>query len=242
MEQHLTIPIAVFFGFLSFASPCVLPLVPAFLGYMGGAAVSGGKGSHRRLHTFWHSLAFVIGFSLVFAVLGGVMGLLGFWLQGTILPWIQRIGGIIIIIFGLHTIGVIQIPLLYQEHRVEMDRKSSLGYLSSFLMGLFFAAGWTPCIGPILGAIILLATDSGTALQGTILFAAYSIGLGIPFLIVGLAFDAMSGFLRRVNQYMGVISIISGVLLILLGLLLLTDNMKYVAALSNSALGAYTPR
>ena len=241
MEQNLTIPIAVFFGLLSFASPCVLPLVPAFLGYMGGAAVSKDAGGRRRLHTFWHSLAFVLGFTLVFAILGGIMGLLGFWLQGTVLPWIQRIGGIIIIIFGLHTIGVIQIPLLYQEHRVEVGRKSSLGYLSSFLMGLFFAAGWTPCIGPILGAIILLATDSGTALQGTILFAAYSIGLGIPFLIVGLAFDAMSGFLRRINRYMGVISIISGVLLIVLGMLLLTDSMKHVAALSNSVFGAYAP-
>lgn len=240
MEQNLTIPIAIFFGFLSFASPCVLPLVPAFLGYMGGATVSQGTGSRGRLHTFWHALAFVLGFTLVFAILGGVMGLLGFWLQDTVLPWIQRIGGLIIIVFGLHTIGVIQIPLLYQEHRVEVERKSSLGYLSSFLMGLFFAAGWTPCIGPILGAIILLATDSGTALQGAILFAAYSIGLGIPFLIVGLAFDALSGFLRRANRYMGVISIVSGVLLVILGLLLVTDSMRYVAALSNSVFGAYT--
>jgi cytochrome c-type biogenesis protein len=229
MEETLTIPIAVLAGLLSFASPCVLPLVPAFLGYMAGATVGQSGETPRKLHTFWHSLAFVLGFSVVFGIFGVFLGLLGYWLQDTILPWIQKIGGIIIVAFGLHTMGLIKIPFLYQERRVEVERRSSLGYLSSFTMGLFFAAGWTPCVGPILGAIMLLAADSGTALQGAILFSAYSLGLGIPFLIVGLAFDAVSGFLRRINQYMNIISIVSGIFLVILGVLVFTDSLRYFA-------------
>jgi cytochrome c-type biogenesis protein len=226
MEQNITIPLAILAGLLSFASPCVMPLVPAFLGYMGGTTVSGQPTG--RLHTFWHALAFVLGFTVVFGVFGVFLGLLGYWLQD-LLPWFQKIGGIIIIFFGLHTMGLLKIPLLYQERRVEIERQSSLGHLSSFLMGVFFAAGWTPCVGPILGGIFLLAADAATALQGAILFIAYSLGLGIPFLIAGLAFDAMSGLLRRLNRYMNIISIISGVFLIVLGILIFTDSLGYFA-------------
>jgi len=195
---------------------------------MGGAAVSQSSGIARRLNTFWHALAFVLGFSVVFGIFGVFLGLLGYWLQDLI-PWIQKIGGIIIIVFGLHTIGLLKIPFLYQERRVEIERKSSLGYLSSFIIGVFFAAGWTPCVGPILGGIILLATDAATALQGAVLFIAYSLGLGLPFLIVGFAFDAMSGFLKRINRYMNIISIISGIFLIVLGILIFTDSLSYFA-------------
>lgn len=228
MEQNVTVPLALLAGLLSFASPCVMPLVPAFLGYMSGAAVNRADANLRRLNTFWHALAFVLGFSVIFGLFGVFLGLLGYWLQDLI-PWIQKIGGIIIVIFGLHTIGLFKIPFLYEERRLEVERKPSLGYLSSFIMGVFFAAGWTPCVGPILGGIILLATDTTTAGQGAVLFAAYSLGLGIPFLLFGLAFDAMSGFLKRVNRYMNVVSIISGVFLIALGILIFTDSLTYLA-------------
>ncbi len=228
MEQNVTIPLAVLAGLLSFASPCVMPLVPAFLGYMSGATVNRADETVRRLNTFWHALAFVLGFSVIFGLFGVFLGLVGYWLQDLI-PWIQKIGGIIIVVFGLHTIGLLKIPFLYEERRVEIERKSSLGYLSSFIMGVFFAAGWTPCVGPILGGIILLATDTTTAGQGAVLFAAYSLGLGIPFLLFGLAFDAMSSFLKRVNRYMNVVSIISGIFLIALGILIFTDSLTYLA-------------
>ena len=228
MQGQLSIPIALLAGLLSFASPCVMPLVPAFLGYMGGTAVKQPGKSGWNLHTFWHSLAFVLGFSVVFGIFGVFLGLLGYWIQD-MLPWFQKVGGVIMVVFGLHTMGLIRIPLLYQERRIEVERKTSLGYFSSFLMGLFFAAGWTPCVGPILGSIMLLAADAGTAMQGAVLFIAYSLGLGIPFLIAGLAFDAMSGFLRRINRYMNIISIVSGLFLIILGFLVFTDSLRYFA-------------
>jgi len=238
MEQNVTIPLAILAGFLSFASPCVMPLVPAFLGYMSGAAVNRADGTVQRLNTFWHALAFILGFSVIFGLFGVFLGLLGYWLQDLI-PWIQKIGGIIIIVFGLHMIGVFKIPFLYEERRVEVERKASWGYLSSFLMGVFFAAGWTPCVGPILGGIILLATDAATAWQGAALFVAYSLGLGIPFLLFGLAFDAMSGFLKRANQYLNIVSIISGIFLLVLGILIFTDSLTYLARFG-SFLGSET--
>lgn len=227
-EENVTLPIAVVAGLLSFASPCVMPLVPAFVGYLGGTTVKQAGAAPRRLDTFWHALAFVIGFTVIFVALGASFGLLGQLLYDA-LPLIQKAGGIIIIVFGLNMLGLVKIPFLYQERRIEMQKKADLGYLSSFLMGLFFSAGWVPCVGPILAAILLLASDVQTAGRGAALLAAYSLGLGIPFLAVGLAFNALSGLLRRANRYLNIVSIISGVFLILVGVAIFTDSLRYLA-------------
>lgn len=227
-EENVTLPIAVLAGLLSFASPCVMPLVPAFVGYLGGTTVKQADAAPRRLDTFWHALAFVIGFTVIFVALGASFGLLGQLLYDA-LPVIQKVGGIIIIVFGLNMLGLVKIPFLYQERRIEMQKRADLGYLSSFLMGLFFSAGWVPCVGPILAAILLLASDVQTAGRGAALLAAYSLGLGIPFLAVGLAFNALSGLLRRANRYLNIVSIISGVFLILVGVAIFTDSLRYFA-------------
>jgi cytochrome c-type biogenesis protein len=226
--DNVTLPLAVFGGLLSFASPCVLPLVPAYLGYLSGRAVTTSGGAFRRLDTFWHALAFVLGFSVIFVSLGASIGLLGKLLYDS-LPLLQKIGGIIIVLFGLHTIGLFKIPLLYQERRVEIRKKDALGYVSSFLMGVFFSAGWVPCVGPILAAILLLASNVQTATQGAMLLGAYSLGLGIPFLAVGLAFNALSGPLRRLNRHLGVVSVVSGAFLVAIGALVFTDSLRYFA-------------
>ena len=226
--ENLNIPIAFLAGLLSFASPCVMPLVPAYLGYLSGRAVGDAGEGERRLDTFWHALAFVLGFSLVFIALGGLVGLLGNLLFDSKLV-LQKVGGVIIVLFGVHTLGLIRIPFLYQERRLEMHKKSELGYLSSFVMGIFFSAGWVPCVGPILAGILGLAYSTQTTGQAVLLLAFYSLGLGIPFLLAGLAFGAISGWLRRANRYLRVVSVVSGVLLVVLGVLMVTDKLTYFA-------------
>jgi cytochrome c-type biogenesis protein len=226
--DNLNIPIAFLAGLLSFASPCVMPLVPAYLGYLSGRAVGDPASEGHRLDTFWHALAFVLGFSLVFIALGGLVGLLGNLLLDSKIV-LQKVGGVIIVLFGVHTLGLIQVPFLYQERRLEVRKKSELGYLSSLLMGIFFSAGWVPCVGPILAGILGLAYSTQTTGQAVLLLVFYSLGLGVPFLAAGLAFGAISGWLRRVNRYLKVVSIVSGALLVILGVLMVTDKLTYFA-------------
>lgn len=184
----------------------------------------------RRFHTFLHSVFFVLGFSVIFVALGATATVLGQLLLG-IRPWIQRIGGIAVIILGLHVMGVIAIPLLYSEKRVRVRANPRLGYLSSFLVGLFFAAGWTPCLGPVLATLLTWAASSTELWQGVVMLAFYSLGFAIPFLLTGLVFEAATGFLRRLNRHMRVISVVSGILLIGIGLLMLTDSMTSLVGL-----------
>jgi cytochrome c-type biogenesis protein len=182
----------------------------------------------RRYATFLHSLFFVLGFSAIFVALGATASFVGQILLSSRV-WVERIGGIIVIIFGLYMIGVIEIPFLYSEKRVHVEAKPGLGYLSSFVIGLAFAAGWTPCVGPVLGAALTWAASTQTVRQGVVMLSAYSLGLGLPFLLTGLALETMSGILRRLNRYMGVVSKVSGVLLILVGLLLFTERLSLLA-------------
>jgi cytochrome c-type biogenesis protein len=185
---------------------------------------------NKRFQTFVHSVFFVLGFTLIFVALGATATALGQLLLGARL-WIQRIGGVVVIILGLHVMGVITIPLLYSEKRMHVQTNPRLGYLSSFLVGLFFAAGWTPCLGPVLATMLTWAASSTDLWQGVLMLTFYSLGFGIPFLLTGLLFDAATTFLRRLNRHMRVISIVSGVLLIGIGLLMLTDSMTRVAGL-----------
>ncbi len=235
MPTNVNALVALGGGLLSFFSPCVLPLVPAYLGYLSGISVTTEEGELPRARMFLHALAFVLGFSVVFVLLGASAGALGY-LFYDLMSWIQRIGGILIIVFGLHVMGLLKIPILYQEKRLGHFVGSRFGYGSSFLAGVFFSAGWTPCFGPILGAVLLLAGNTATAARGAFLLSVYSLGLGIPFLITGAAFSAISPVLRRLNRYLGIVSLVSGIFLVVLGFLLFTDMLRVVSGLLEKSL------
>jgi cytochrome c-type biogenesis protein len=326
---NLTLSIAFLAGLLSFASPCVLPLVPAYVGYLGGTAViSAEQGGTRRetARAFLHSLLFVLGFGLVFILLGASATFIGrFLFDSAIL--LQRVGGVVLVVFGMRlmaigwsrrrwiaaagvvalatfvlesgliaqgqilfgdyaliwlqesvlmgmvvlagadwgtarqgllavaagilnflasydlllpnlvasvliTLSVIflnRTDFFYAEKKIELKQSQQTGYLRSLLFGVVFAAGWTPCVGPILAGILVIASQLETVGQGILLLAAYTLGLGIPFLLVGLAFGPLSRWLRRMNRYLGVVSIVSGVLLVLMGILIFTDSLTFLS-------------
>lgn len=224
--QNVSLALAFVGGLLSFASPCVLPLVPAYLGYLGGGTVSGIVSDKKA--GVLHSLTFVAGFSLVFVALGASVGVISSLLS-RYLVWVQRIGGLVLIVFGLHTLGLLQIPFLYSDTRAQFQRKGA-GYVSSFLMGVFFSAGWAPCVGPILTAILLLASNTQTAGQGALLLFVYALGLGAPFVLAGLAVGSLTAWIRRMGRYMQWVSWISGVLLILIGVAIFTNSLRFLSA------------
>lgn len=330
---NVTLSIAFLAGLLSFASPCVLPLVPAYVGYLGGTAVlSAEQGGTRRetARTFLHSLLFVLGFGLVFVFLGASATFIGrFLFDSAIL--LQRVGGVVLVVFGMRLMAIgwsrrrwiaaavvvalvtfvldsgliaqgrigfgdysliwlqeslmmglvvlagadwgtarrvilavaagilnflasfdLLVPNLaasalvtlaviflnradffYAEKKIELTQSQQTGYLRSLLFGVVFAAGWTPCVGPILAAILLVASQLETVGQGILLLVAYTLGLGIPFLLVGLAFGPLSRWLRRMNRYLGVISVVSGVLLVLMGILIYTDSLAFLSRYGN---------
>ncbi|MGB9593689.1 MAG: cytochrome c biogenesis CcdA family protein [Anaerolineae bacterium] len=231
--QNVSLALAFAGGFLSFASPCVLPLVPAYLGYLGGGTVAGLVADRKA--GVLHSLAFVAGFSLVFVTLGASVGVISSLLS-RYLVWVQRIGGLVLIVFGLHTLGLLQIPFLYADTRAQPPYSRSrgqgvgAGYVSSFLMGVFFSAGWAPCVGPILTAILLLASNTQTAAQGALLLFVYALGLGVPFVLAGLAVGSLTAWIRRMGRYMQWVSWISGFLLILIGVAIFTDSLRLLSA------------
>jgi len=218
--------LALVAGLLSFLSPCVLPLAPGYVGYLSGTAVrvAGSISITDRRATFLHALSFVLGFSAVFVALGASVGLIGYLLYD-FMPAIQKIGGVLLVAFGLHHMGLLKIPFLYQERRIEFKGDPRLGYLSSLLVGVFFGAGWTPCIGVTLSGILLLAGNAATVGRGAFLLAVYSAGLGIPFLLMGLALDRLSGWLQGLNRRMNVVSIISGLFLIGMGIIVYTNTI-----------------
>ncbi len=218
--------IAVVGGFLSFVSPCVLPLVPGYLGYLTGTVVSGQSSPPRRL-LLVHSLAFVTGFAVLFTFFGIAVGqFLTRWQTG--LDYIRWIGGIAVIILGLHMMGIFRIKFLDRQAKVSAEDKLPRGKLgSSFLLGVFFAAGWSPCVGVILSGIFAIAATQ--APRAGILFFFYAVGLGIPFILTALAFGSITPFLRRMNQHLGIVSAISGVFLVAVGVLLLTNQFERLA-------------
>jgi cytochrome c-type biogenesis protein len=327
--QNLTLGLAFLAGLLSFVSPCVLPLVPAYLGYLGGTtviAVGQGETRNETARIFLHSVLFVLGFSLVFVLLGASATFLGRLLfDYSVL--LQRVGGVLLVVFGMRLMGVgwsrhrwivaavvvalltfvfdsrllaqgsielgqytlawleesvimglivlagadwgtsrqailavgagvlnflasfdTLIPTLaasvlialvtfflnradifYAEKKLELNQADQTGYLRSLIFGVVFAAGWTPCIGPILAGILLVASQLQTVGQGILLLLAYSLGLGIPFLVVGLAFGPFSKTLRRMNRYLGAVSAVSGVLLVLMGIAIFTNSLTFLS-------------
>jgi cytochrome c-type biogenesis protein len=185
--------------------------------------------TNQRLLIFFHALAFVLGFSLIFIVgWGGAATLFG-RLFGSYKAILGKIGGLVIIVFGLSTLGVLKIPWLNYDIRPEWSRKNRQGFIASGLMGVFFAAGWTPCIGTTLGAILTLGFSAQTNSQAMVLASGYAIGLGIPFLLIGMGMNQTTAFVRRFQQYLGKVQIASGVLLLVIGAMLLTNQLTLIA-------------
>ncbi len=220
--------IAFLAGLASFLSPCVLSLVPAYIGYLGGRAAGGESSTKNRWITFSHGVAFVIGFTLVFLLFNIVASALGGLLYD-IRNWIAKIGGLIVVIFGLHMIGIIRIPFLQYDVRVHTKVNQNLGYLSSVLMGVFFSAGWSPCVGPVLGTILTLSANGGNLWVGTLLGLAYSAGLAIPFLVAALGIGWVTTILRKYGKVMHYVEIIMGILLVVIGILLITGKFALLA-------------
>jgi cytochrome c-type biogenesis protein len=227
--SQVTVGLSFLAGLASFLSPCVFSLVPAYIGYLGGRAAGGEATENNRFITFTHGLAFVLGFSLVFITLGvasSAFGRLLFDLRFVL----AKVGGLVVIIFGLHMIGVFRIPFLEYDTRVQKVPDRKWGYLSSALMGVFFSAGWAPCVGPVLGAILTLALNGGSISTGVSLLSAYSAGLAIPFLIAALGVGWVSLTLKKYGKVMHYIEIGMGVILVILGVMLFAGIFERIAA------------
>jgi cytochrome c-type biogenesis protein len=225
---QVTVGLAFLAGLASFLSPCVFSLVPAYIGYLGGRAAGGEAVGSNRFVTFTHGLAFVLGFSLVFITLGvasSAFGRLLFDLRFVL----SKVGGIVVIIFGLHMIGVFRIPFLEYDTRIQQLPDRKWGYLSSVLMGIFFSAGWAPCVGPVLGTILTLALNGGSVSTGVSLLSAYSAGLAIPFLIAALGVGWVSVTLRKYGKVMHYVEIAMGVVLVILGIMLFAGIFERIA-------------
>ena len=220
--------LAVVAGFLSFLSPCVLPLVPAYIGYLGGQVVTAERGILSRRATFLHGLFFVLGFSAIFVALGAAASGIGRLLYVYRLL-LMKIGGVAIVVFGLHTLGVLKIPFLYRDLRRHYRPRPELGYLSSALIGFFFGAGWSPCVGATLGAILTLALNEATVSRGVFLLFGYSMGLGIPFLLIALGLGRAADILRRARRATRGVTIASGLFLIVLGVMVFTNSLAWLA-------------
>jgi cytochrome c-type biogenesis protein len=230
MDEGITLfRIAISFaaGVLSFLSPCVLPLVPGYISLISGVSVDQLKeGVSSRRAVILNSLAFNAGLSVIFLILGTTAGLVGAAITSN--PWVRIIGGIVIIAFGLQLIGLLKISALYKDTRFFSDDKPR-GFLGSAALGMAFAAGWTPCIGPILGGIIGLAATSGGWRSGLVLSAFYSAGLAVPFLLTGLGINQFLGFYKNFRKHLHKVEVVSGVVLILVGLLVMSGQSTLLA-------------
>lgn len=212
-------------GLLSFLSPCVLPLVPSYVGFLTGMTLPELTG--RRRVALAHALLFIAGFSLVFVLLGASATALGSALK-YYQTWIARVGGVLVILFGLVCLGVVKLGLLEQDRRLQLQHKP-VGYLGSALVGVAFGAGWTPCIGPVLGAILSLAATTDSVARGMLLLGVYSAGLAVPFLLAAVAVDSFLDWFQRFRRFLPWVMRVSGVLLIFVGLLMATGQFTRLA-------------
>jgi len=226
---NISLIVAFSGGLLSFLSPCVLPMVPVYLASLYGPEIFESRG--MRLPLFLHSLSFVIGFSVIFISLGAIVGLTGYAVNPNY-ALLSKIAGSLLIAFGLFILVAMRVPWLNYEKRLTPSLGNTTGYFRSLLIGAVFSVSWTACVGPILGGILAIASVGATAWQGAYLLAVYSLGLGLPFLIIGVAFDSILPVLRRINRYSGLIHIVSGLLLIAVGILILTNKLGWVSSLA----------
>lgn len=230
MEDKISYFGAFIAGLLSFLSPCVLPLIPSFITYITGLSFADLQAEHPthkvRQQTIIHTLMFIAGFTVVFVLLGASATFIGGFLQEH-MSAIRRVGGILIIIFGIHVSGLVPIHLLLGEKRVTIHRKPA-GFLGSFLVGLAFAAGWTPCIGPILASILMVAATEETVYQGIALLLVYSLGLAIPFFLASLAMHQFMIFFNRFKKHIRLMEIVTGLFLVAVGILIFSNSLSLV--------------
>jgi cytochrome c-type biogenesis protein len=238
MGEHPTFIAAFFAGVLSFVSPCVLPLIPGYLSYISGVTLDDMQGTGTagaatvdasRRRVLVASIFFILGFSAVFVTFGATASALGqILLQPARMRLLSKIAGAVVILFGLHTMGLLRIEWLYSEKRVQMNRKPR-GVVGAFLVGLAFAFGWTPCIGPILAGILAIAGAQETVGQGVRLLAVYSLGLGIPFLLTAVAINQFFSAFAKIRKHYHAIEVTSGLLLCVIGVLIFTDKFTIIA-------------
>jgi cytochrome c-type biogenesis protein len=231
-EQVVTYPAAFIAGLVSFISPCVLPVIPGYLSFISGVSAESmhdpGRRSEITRTVAWHSLFFILGFSTVFILLGWTASSLGQFLL-SYLHIFNRIAGVLLVLFGLHVMGVLRIPFLNYEKRFQA-RSKPIGVWGAFLIGLAFAFGWTPCIGPILAGVLTMAAQADSQWQGVGLLSVYSAGLGIPFFLTALAFQRFLGFFRWMRNHMRAVEIVSGLFLVAVGVLVFTNSLTVIAA------------
>lgn len=231
-STQISIFVAFSAGFLSFVSPCVLPLVPSFVTYITGLTfediTSDRDRSRVRFITITNSLAFIGGFTAIFVLFGGTATFLG-KIFLTYQDIIQKVGGILIVLFGLYIMGILKLNFLSSEKKIHIKNKPA-GYLGSFAVGMAFAAGWTPCVGPILGTILLYAGTTGSISKGMGLLAVYSFGLGLPLFISSLAINTFLSTFKTVSRYMRWITIVSGAFLIVVGIMIFTNSFTLLTS------------
>jgi cytochrome c-type biogenesis protein len=225
VTETVGLPLAFGAGILSFLSPCVLPLIPSYVSFITGLSLE--DAGTRRWTAVTHAAFFVLGFTLIFVALGASATALGGLLRYHRV-WLERIGGVLIVLFGLYLLGVFQWGVLARERRIHLQNKP-VGYLGSALVGLAFGAGWSPCIGPILGAVLTYTSATATLGQGMGLLLAYSLGLGIPFLLAALAVDRFIGWFQRYRRFIPLVNRIAGIVLVVVGVLLLTGYFSLLA-------------
>lgn len=236
MSSSLSFPLAFGAGLVSFLSPCVLPLVPAYLSFMTGLTLSElGDEDRSVIKVLLPALLFVAGFSIVFVGMGASASVLGGFLaqyQGIV----EKVAGILVVALGVLMLGIVKVPWLYGEARVDMARTRTFNKGASLLMGMAFAVGWTPCYGPILASILALASQSDSVTQGTLLLLAYSAGLGIPFLAVALLFGRVRPLLKWMGRHSLTLNRVSGVVLIVVGVLVFFGRLEIIATALNRML------
>lgn len=229
--KDISILLAFSAGLLSFLSPCVLPLVPAYISYLTGSTIEELKDDKAKLFTLYKSFGFVLGFSIIFILMGLSITSLGKLLI-THKNLFRKIGGTLIVVFGLHTIGLFKIKLFYREKRFLLFDKVK-GPFSSVIMGMAFAAGWTPCIGPILSSILIYATSMNSIGKGVLLLVMYSLGLAVPFILTAMAIGSFTEQFKKVSKYLSIISTISGVLMMIIGVMIFTNKLSILSQYFN---------
>jgi cytochrome c-type biogenesis protein len=226
-------------GLLSFLSPCVLPLIPSYITYITGLSFADLQAERTtrqvRNKAMLHSLAFIAGFTVIFVLLGASATAIGTFLQEQ-MGLIRKGGGVLIVLFGMHIAGIFDITMLLGERRINLRNKPA-GFLGSFLVGLVFAAGWTPCIGPILASILMVAATEETVYQGIALLLVYSLGLGIPFFLSAVALHRFLVFFNRYRRYIRLMEIITGIFLMIVGVLIFTNSLSRLSMLVTTVFG-----